>query len=672
MSRKIFGEPLEEKIGIRSGSRVIPVIVLLLSCLFFIARHEPSLITDSEAKELHYEEELVAAFHQAELIFKETERDGLLSWIRDISGSFFAVINPVAKRLAGDIPNFFMFLFQIAAWVALYALIPGLAGNFYRGNFTKYFFTAVVILLGIEVVHLLLPNHLTSIAQGTKNKLIFSFEFYLGWLGVFLVWFLAFHVWVYNFFRGLSSFFIRKDIKDRTPKNIVVCLDGTWNHPGQMDHGRLAHTNVFKLFKLLKGEALTSKVVRRQYNANLVKRYKNEAHEQVGLYYNGVGNKIESSQAGQMFGGIFGMGADAIMERAWLDIVKEYNPGDRIYIFGFSRGAALARLVAGAVGRRGIPRSAVTLRLFGRIRPIMELFGRYDDVQIDVLGCWDTVGAFGIAKNILGIPFQKIDLLKDLTIGDHVKQAYHLVSLDENRDAFEPTLMDPDPIEPSRIIEVWFSGNHSNVGGGYATDGLSNGSFSFMLEHISSGYRHEGNRDETGKIRPMGDESWGIYLNAIKCRKSLPGEGGVKATVGEKEWEVLPVEATEAEAHQRLFPDPRGKIRTQGGPYLFLPRKVPSGGVIHDTVFERMQDGKVAYAPESVLQLSQEISRTKRDLAEKIDELREIRALNSQEIGLIDEWLASALTIRKWSAISSDEGHTIDYEGKLKNPVTVG
>ena len=54
------------------------------------------------------------------------------------------------------------------------------------------------------------------------------------------------------------------------------------------------------------------------------------------------------------------------------------------------------------------------------------------------------------------------------------------------RDAFEPTLMDPDPTTPSRIVEVWFSGNHSNVGGGFATDGLSDHTLSFMLEHVSA------------------------------------------------------------------------------------------------------------------------------------------------------------------------------------------
>ena len=61
---------------------------------------------------------------------------------------------------------------------------------------------------------------------------------------------------------------------------------------------------------------------------------------------------------------------------------------------------------------------------------------RIENVPINVLGCWDTVGAFGVAKNILGIPFQKINLLKNLDVSLCVKRAFHMVALDETRDSF--------------------------------------------------------------------------------------------------------------------------------------------------------------------------------------------------------------------------------------------
>jgi hypothetical protein len=100
-----------------------------------------------------------------------------------------------------------------------------------------------------------------------------------------------------------------------------------------------------------------------------------------------------------------------------------------------------------------------------------------------------------------------------------------MVALDETRDSFEPTLMEPDPINPGRIIEVWFSGNHANVGGGYATDKLSDVTLDFMLRQVSRGYAY----NETMK---PGDESWGLYLSAVrKNKRSERGESKKKGVV---------------------------------------------------------------------------------------------------------------------------------------------
>lgn len=157
------------------------------------------------------------------------------------------------------------------------------------------------------------------------------------------------------------------------------------------------------------------------------------------------------------------MGANAILERVHLDLMRVYRPGDLIFIFGFSRGAAIARLLTSAINVRGNPRSLWTLRFFG--------FGCHwllwksprkieENVKVEVLGCWYTVGDFGISKNLFGIPFQKINLLKILTVSLCVKRAYHMLALDEIWYAFVPTLMEADPMMLGRIIEVWFSGNH--------------------------------------------------------------------------------------------------------------------------------------------------------------------------------------------------------------------
>src|SRR5262249_7368258 len=137
---------------------------------------------------------------------------------------------------------------------------------------------------------------------------------------------------------------------DPNSKNIVVCLDGTSNTPDQYELGLLAQTNVFKLFKMLKADKQRSKVRTRQFDATLFKRY---ANRQVAFYYSGVGNKFDNDPILQNLGLATGAGASGIIERAYLDVARVYRPGDRIYIFGFSRGAAIARLLARTIDSRG-------------------------------------------------------------------------------------------------------------------------------------------------------------------------------------------------------------------------------------------------------------------------------------------------------------------------------
>ena len=301
--------------------------------------------------------------------------------------------------------------------------------------------------------------------------------------------------------------------------------------------------------------------------------------------------------------------------------MKAYRPGDRIFIFGFSRGAAIARLVAGAIGRRGVPMSLWTLRLFGR-HWLLWKSRKALDVKIDVLGCWDTVGSFGISKNILGIPFQRINLLKDLSVSLSVKRAYHMLALDETRDSFEPTLMDPDPTAPDRIVEVWFSGNHSNVGGGYATDNLSDVTLDFLLKQISSGYA-------VRLGQKPGDESWGLYLDAI--RKGLD--------VGD-----------EVEDVKEVDPDPRGTIRHSTGPvYTHAPRKLPAHAVIYDSVFDRMYDSLPVYAPQSLFDLNQDFVKKRKIIETEVGHLVATASLEPQGSSRILDWSGKHLSLMKWS-----------------------
>jgi hypothetical protein len=597
------------------------------------------------------------------------------------SGNFVGVIGEEFSRyFVADIPVFL----RSQAWtvwiLGLFALIPGLAGLIFRRAFRNWFVATFVILFSINVVAAVKGwGHVGASMTGGLIQpygdyvwvetllilLVLAFRLQrhsaaaldartrrfnvvlaglltvaaLGWIVAMKVRF-AFDLYAMKVKFGFDLYQLgtaailllvaralfvqtRASSGDQPvrAKNIVVCLDGTWNQPGTKDFGHLADTNVFKLFRMLKGTGS-----RAQYNSIVSKEYVDESGSvrQVAFYYHGVGNTVENSELGQVLGGVFGMGADAIVERAYLDIVRVYKPGDRIFIFGFSRGAAIARMLTGVIGRRDIPKSLWTLRLFGRHWLVRKSAGRVDErapVAVDVLGCWDTVGAFGLAKNILGIPFQRINLLKDLGVSLCVKRAYHMVALDETRDAFEPTLMEPDPTTPDRVIEVWFSGNHANVGGGYATDELSDVSLDFLLRNISSCYAW---RDD---MQPGRDESWGLCLSAARR--------GVRAA---------------AQAREVLNPDPRGQLRQQTGPmYAYLPRTLPMHAVIHDTVFERLAVAVPVYAPKTIFALNERVLAARNEIEVEARRLVDSGSMDGETATMIRERSAALPGLMTWS-----------------------
>jgi len=532
----------------------------------------------------------------------------------------FEVLPEVSAEILSDVQTVLGSQFQTFGLIALYSLLPGLLGSIYRKKFWHWFLGAFAVLfvfnlIGFEFyersVSSTMLNGLHAPPGEPDAPMQADYWRYVrieaGLLALFLVFRLRRHVTP------------GEDLDKRT-KNIVICLDGTWNHPGQTDWGYLAQTNVFKLFDSLQE---TEGVPAGHHNAARCKRYGAEGERQVAFYYNGVGNKVENSWLGQKIGGAFGLGAEAIKERAYLDVAREYEPGDRIFIFGFSRGAALARMVASTLDKRGIPKSVWTLRIFGRQRPV-KTSKEHLQVKIEVLGCWDTVGSFGLAKNFFGIDFQQINLLKDLNVPISVKRAYHLVALDEDRDAFVPTLMDPDPVNPNRIVEVWFSGNHSNVGGGFATDGLSDHALSFMLQHVSSGWDpHATQPLQDGRARVVGrttgDESWGLYLK--------PG---------------------------RTFkPNPLGKLRVSGGAiYERFPRPVPPGAVFHDSVFERIRDDDSTYVPDGLFVHNEGIAQLRDKVSKEVGALKKTRSLDDREVEDVERWVNERLTVGKWSKLA--------------------
>ncbi|MFO1054599.1 MAG: DUF2235 domain-containing protein [Planctomycetota bacterium] len=273
------------------------------------------------------------------------------------------------------------------------------------------------------------------------------------------------------------------------PRHVVVCLDGTWNRPEFDPKAPPHNSNVFELWLKLRG---TKPRWFSTVAADAVKVDDAEECMQIALYYRGIGNADEHTRLGAMLEGAFGFGAARIRRRAYVDILRYVRPQDHLTIVGFSRGAATARWLANLIAKAGIPEP----RRLWRPLPTTPLLGRLFKVQrrehdIDVLACFDTVAAFGIARDAFGIPFQRMNLGKELGIPACVKRAFHMVAIDDQRDAFHPTLMDPDQDDRERITEVWFAGVHAQVGGGYPDDPLSDITFEYLVDKLAKHFDRE-------------------------------------------------------------------------------------------------------------------------------------------------------------------------------------
>lgn len=150
-----------------------------------------------------------------------------------------------------------------------------------------------------------------------------------------------------------------------------------------------------------------------------------------GAYYPGPGTRAFILD--RIFGGAFGYGTTDIVDRAFNDATT--RPFVPIFnVFGFSRGAAAARMLASKLCE--------------------------DGYTVAFLGCFDTVGAFGIPVNIFGIPFQKINLFHDMRVNANVQRAAHITALDEHRSAFVGTPMEPR----GGIVQTAVHGDHRYVG----------------------------------------------------------------------------------------------------------------------------------------------------------------------------------------------------------------
>lgn len=296
-------------------------------------------------------------------------------------------------------------------------------------------------------------------------------------------------------------------------KRIAIFCDGTWNK----SDGKTT-TNVVKLAQSVRPSAA-------------------DGITQHVFYQPGVGTGRGSNAMARLtdrvLGGALGWGLSENIHSAYRDLAFCYEPGDRIFIFGFSRGAYTARSLAGLIRSAGIPPRDQTHRIKEAIahyqargkdtHPDSRASKRfrvdfsphtatssqdyewrrdngYNDcelLRIKYVGVWDTVGALGMpgAFGALAKIVNKKYAFHDADLSRSVAGARHAVAIDERRKLFPPTLWDNlDNLngeatgEERPYRQEWFVGDHSIVGGSGKSSALS----ACSAQWISDGARERG------------------------------------------------------------------------------------------------------------------------------------------------------------------------------------
>jgi len=175
---------------------------------------------------------------------------------------------------------------------------------------------------------------------------------------------------------------------------------------------------------------------------------------------------------------IEGRGINRQIRRVYGLVASRYHPGDRIWLFGYSRGAYAVRALAGMIDRIGLLRADaaternVTLAWRHYRSETAGTAARYFSQQychasapIEMLGCWDTVKALGIRAPVLW-RWSKVEHdFHSLSLGPSVRRGYHALALDETREAFAPVLWATDPDWEGEMVQMWFRGAHGDIGG---------------------------------------------------------------------------------------------------------------------------------------------------------------------------------------------------------------
>lgn len=340
----------------------------------------------------------------------------------------------------------------------------------------------------------------------------------------------------------------------------------------------------------------TNTVIATQMSLKLYSVLPNNNQAQVSFYDPGVGTfslpgvfTKPAKAVTKALGLAFGLGITRNIADAYQFLMRTYEEGDKVFLFGFSRGAYTVRAVAAMLFKCGLLDTrddnlipyAMKMFKYER-RPwiyngFRQTFSR--DCPVHFLGIWDTVKSVGWTYDALTLQFTMEN--------PAVRIVRHAISIDERRCFFRQNLWGK-PEKNQDVKQLWFAGVHCDVGGSYPEQGsgLSQISIRWMIDEARScdlmidENQYRTVVPQTEQPNDKGYHAAPSYTGVI--HESLKGLWWIP--------EFLP----------RIYHDPRDNYKRK----LMIPlgrrRWIPEDALVHESVLKRMKDAKIGYHPANI------------------------------------------------------------------------
>ncbi|TIA14653.1 hypothetical protein D6C81_06646 [Aureobasidium pullulans] len=366
---------------------------------------------------------------------------------------------------------------------------------------------------------------------------------------------------------------------------------------------------MFRRGSLKGGDDLASNVTR---ISRAIKPASSDSIPQIVYYHYGVGS--QGGIVDRVYGGATGQGLSEAVREGYSYLATNWEIGDEIFLFGFSRGAFTARAIAGLIDnigmltKDGLPYLAEIFRdvqhrhdpdykpkhpnkPFKNKPSVMD--PRYSHelerrgmtrlrVPIKVIGVWDTVGSLGTPRigwlEKVGIQSSASKRMSfyDTRLCDCVEYAFQALALDERRSAFQPALWEKKPGNETVLRQVWFPGVHSNVGGGLEDQELANITLAWMMSQVTPFldmdldyvldqqddteryYKESKQKPRSWSFGKIVDSMTGIYALGGATTRTPGRYYVVDPTDGRKT--DIPLQST----HEYMHPSVRSRLRLKG------------------------------------------------------------------------------------------------------------